>query len=248
MKSIVAFSGGKDSTAMLLRMIELNYQIDEIIFADTTLEYPEMYEWINKIENIIPYKIKKVFPKKSFDAWFYGFAKRGKLKDKNQIRGFPLTVFPCYWTREGKIIPMEKSYGIGNIIYIGIDAGEIKRADGKKYKNSNNKYKFPLIEWGWNGKQCFEYLKSKGLEHPLRFRFKRTGCWLCPKQSINSLKNLYLYYPELWKKLKQYEKDSPQKFKHNFNLNEFEEKIKKEILYKKQQKTIMYFLEKCEQK
>lgn len=45
-KHIVSFSGGKDSTAMLLKMIENNMQIDDIIFLDTTVEFPEMYEHI----------------------------------------------------------------------------------------------------------------------------------------------------------------------------------------------------------
>lgn len=34
MKHIVSFSGGKDSTAMLLRMLEENMQVDEILFCD----------------------------------------------------------------------------------------------------------------------------------------------------------------------------------------------------------------------
>ena len=50
--NIVSFSGGKDSSAMLLRMVELNYDIDYVIFADTILEFPEMYEWIDKIEQM----------------------------------------------------------------------------------------------------------------------------------------------------------------------------------------------------
>ena len=33
-KHIVNFSGGKDSTAMLLRMLEENMQVDEIIFCN----------------------------------------------------------------------------------------------------------------------------------------------------------------------------------------------------------------------
>jgi len=41
--NIVSFSGGKDSTAMLLRMIELDMSIDKIIFVDTGLEFPELY-------------------------------------------------------------------------------------------------------------------------------------------------------------------------------------------------------------
>lgn len=34
---VVSFSGGKDSTAMLLHMIELGEHIDEVISADTGL-------------------------------------------------------------------------------------------------------------------------------------------------------------------------------------------------------------------
>ena len=45
-KHIISFSGGKDSTAMLLKMIELNYTIDDIVFVDTGLELPEMYLYI----------------------------------------------------------------------------------------------------------------------------------------------------------------------------------------------------------
>ena len=39
-KVVVNFSGGKDSTAMLLRMIELGEHIDVIQFADTGYEFP----------------------------------------------------------------------------------------------------------------------------------------------------------------------------------------------------------------
>ena len=35
--NIVSLSGGKDSTAMLLMMLEKSYRIDEIIFCDTTV-------------------------------------------------------------------------------------------------------------------------------------------------------------------------------------------------------------------
>lgn len=33
-ENIVSFSGGKDSTAMLFKMLELNMPIDEVIYAD----------------------------------------------------------------------------------------------------------------------------------------------------------------------------------------------------------------------
>ena len=40
---VVSFSGGKDSTAMLLRMLELGMQVDEILFCDMTVEFPDLW-------------------------------------------------------------------------------------------------------------------------------------------------------------------------------------------------------------
>lgn len=40
----VSLSGGKDSTAMLLLMIERDMPIDLVLSADTGMEFPKMYE------------------------------------------------------------------------------------------------------------------------------------------------------------------------------------------------------------
>lgn len=42
----VSLSGGKDSTAMLLLMIERDMPIDMVLYADTGMEFPEMYDHI----------------------------------------------------------------------------------------------------------------------------------------------------------------------------------------------------------
>lgn len=46
----VSLSGGKDSTAMLLLMIERGMPIDAVISADTGMEFPEMYEHLAKVD------------------------------------------------------------------------------------------------------------------------------------------------------------------------------------------------------
>ena len=47
----VSLSGGKDSSAMLLLMIERDMPINMVLSADTGMEFPEMYrpgiEWNN---------------------------------------------------------------------------------------------------------------------------------------------------------------------------------------------------------
>jgi 3'-phosphoadenosine 5'-phosphosulfate sulfotransferase (PAPS reductase)/FAD synthetase len=43
-------SGGQDSAAMMLRLLELGEPVDYIVFSDTTLEHDEMYEYIDKLD------------------------------------------------------------------------------------------------------------------------------------------------------------------------------------------------------
>nr|MCR4884447.1 phosphoadenosine phosphosulfate reductase family protein [Clostridiales bacterium] len=46
----VSLSGGRDSTFMLLRMIEKDMPIDAVLFADTGMEFPELYEHLQKLD------------------------------------------------------------------------------------------------------------------------------------------------------------------------------------------------------
>lgn len=57
---VVSFSGGKDSTAMLLKMIETGMRVDLILFCDTGMEFPAMYDHIEKVEKYINRPIKRV--------------------------------------------------------------------------------------------------------------------------------------------------------------------------------------------
>ena len=50
---IVSFSGGKDSTAMLLRLLESGMPVDMILFNDTGLEFEQLYDHINRVEQYI---------------------------------------------------------------------------------------------------------------------------------------------------------------------------------------------------
>lgn len=88
MKYIVSFSGGKDSTAMLLIMLEEGCRIDEIIYCDTGKEFPEMYEHIDKVEKYIGRKITRLKAEKSFDYYMFEHEKtRGKNRGKKVMDG-----------------------------------------------------------------------------------------------------------------------------------------------------------------
>ena len=84
-KHIVGWSGGKDSSAMLIRMMEEGRPIDDIVFIEVMAtpalggELPEMYEYIQKMEKYIDRKITVVRSVLDFDTVFhytYGSGRR----------------------------------------------------------------------------------------------------------------------------------------------------------------------------
>lgn len=77
--NVVSFSGGKDSTAMLLMMIERGEPIDKVIFFDSGWEFPEMYDHVAMVELATGVEIERVHPEKSFDhLMFEHELRRGK--------------------------------------------------------------------------------------------------------------------------------------------------------------------------
>ena len=77
--NIVSFSGGKDSTAMLLMMLEKGIPIDDIVFCDTGMEFPEMYNHISKVEKYIKRKVT-VLKRAETYQYFLGEHKKEMVK------------------------------------------------------------------------------------------------------------------------------------------------------------------------
>ena len=84
-RHIVSLSGGKDSTAMLLRMIEEQYPIDEILFCDTGMEFPDLYAHLNLVEQKTGYKITRLKSPLGFDYYFSEHTPKRKTLLSNSI-------------------------------------------------------------------------------------------------------------------------------------------------------------------
>lgn len=66
-------------------------------------------------------------------------------------------------------------------------------------------------------------------------KFPRSGCWFCPLQRVDSLKKIYLFYPEKWSQLKQWQLRAREHFSEDYwwklggkDLVKYEEKWRQE--------------------
>lgn len=144
MEHIVNFSAGKESAAMLIRMLELKMPVDKIMFCDNELEYPEVYDYLKAVETYINRRVTVVKPKKTWDELFYMKITKGRFK--GQIRGFPYVVLPgCWASRDLKTRPLERARPKDALIYLGINSKEKKRIQHEKGHCENLRY--PLIDW-----------------------------------------------------------------------------------------------------
>lgn len=201
-------SGGRDSSAMVVRSLEQGEQLDYVLFCDTGFEFAEMYAYIDKLDNYLQKRfnisITRLDSRAMIERW--GFCEpitRGERK--GQFRGIPRRLGMDYCTREAKINPSKKfvlsksTNKLRNIILIGYTYSEVMRG-----RVSNLDYaiaRYPLFTWGWDEQQCDDFLKSRGIANPLYQRFSRTGCYMCPKQSVRSLFALWKHYPQYFQEM-----------------------------------------------
>lgn len=230
---LVSFSGGKDSTAMLLGMIERRMQIDCILFCDTGLEFPAMYEHIAKLEKDIGRPITRVRAEKSFEElMFYADIKRKPdsmaLKRYGpDIKGYGWAGPRMRWCtarlkdepREKFLREIRKEYDVKE--YIGIAADEGYRLERKQNRQPGHVH--PLVDWGMTEADCLKYCYDHGYDWGgLYEQFKRVSCWCCPLQPLPELRQLFYHHPALWEKLKEWDRRTWRQFRADYSVEQLE--------------------------
>lgn len=238
--TIANLSGGRDSTAMVVKWLEMGNSLDKIIFCDTLYEFPQMYDYLNQLNAYLKAKFNKeiTFLKPSCDIlkkWAFEYPiQRGEYAGR--LRGLPKALGLDYCTRELKanatrdFIKNLSNNKFKNDVLIGYTYNEVER--GRISNLSYGVSVYPLHQWHFNEYECEEFLKKRAIANPLYKHFERTGCFLCPKQNTRSLKALFENYPNLWEKMKQMENKAQelncvtQTFKANKSLIEYERLFK----------------------
>lgn len=217
-KYIVSLSGGKDSTAMLLRLIEEKRPIDMILFCDTTIEFPQMYDHLQQLEEYIGIPITYLKAEHSFEYYFLDYTPKRKNPELEGYKGMSWAGPRNRWCTgmlKARVIKsflsdLKKEYDV--VEYIGIAADEPQRIKNGCY---------PLVEWGMTEQDCLDYCYARGFYWSGLYEiFKRVSCWCCPLQSIDELRKLYYNFPELWVQLERWDESTWRQFRADYSVKE----------------------------
>lgn len=204
MNYVASLSCGKDSLAMVLRIMEENKPLTHCVMFDTGMEFKAIYNNLERLKPLLDdygCKLKVIRPETHFlEDMLLRVVNKGK---ENEHYGYEWCGGKCRWRTTDKVKLINKYLSnLGDYIqYVGIAADEPERI-----KNENNKV-YPLVEWKMTEKQCLEYCYEKGwnwIENgvDLYTILDRVSCWCCKNKNLTELKNMYMFLPEYWDKLK----------------------------------------------
>lgn len=184
MKHIVCLSGGKDSTALALRLAETEPRDYEYLITPTGNELPEMIDHWKKLAELLG---------KPLTVRTMGLGLSAAIRAQNMIPNFRAR----WCTRILKIQVAEMFFVVNApcTSYVGLraDEDETKRV-GMYGEIEGLTKRYPLREWGWNLKTVLSYLESRGVSIPAR-----TDCAWCFYQKIGEWWNLWKDHPDYFK-------------------------------------------------
>ena len=227
---VVSFSGGKDSTALLLRMIELKEHIDEVVCCDTYKEFPAMYRHIEKVKKIVEdagIKFTMLRSEKSFDYLMFEHQPKRKKTELREYSGHSWAGSLSRWCTSRLKTEVINSYfkNLNNnyrvIHCVGIASDEQYRLQRKN--NSKDNHRHPLVEWEWTEADALGYCYDRGFDWEGLYKlFARVSCWCCPLQPLEELRKLRKHFPDLWEELKGMDARTWRKFKPDYTVEQLE--------------------------
>ena len=164
---------------------------------------------------------------------FFGQCLKGRLRKEGPI--LSIKKGTCRWGTSEKLRAL-KAHTKDGIDYVGIAADETHRFEKEKRPNRV----LPLRDWGITEADALQYCYTKGFvwhEDGVRLYelLDRVSCWCCGNKNLKELKNMYLYLPWYWKKLKELQLNTDRPYRRNSGetIFDLEERFRRELLKKK---------------
>lgn len=179
---IVALSGGKDSTAMALHLIDVEPMDYEFCITPTGRELPAMMDHWAKLECLLGKPLVRV-PAPSLVELIVKYKTVPNFRMRFCTRQIKIEPFQAYAEEKAPAI-----------CYVGIRADEVDgRAGSDHSKLEGVSQDFPLARWGWNIGDVRNYLRKRGVQVP-----ERTDCDWCYHQQIGEWWRLWKDHPQRW--------------------------------------------------
>lgn len=238
---LASVSGGKDSVAMVDRLMAENRPLDYILFYDAGMEFNSIYKVIEKIkEKAIAKKIKFVTLKPQNDFLYDMLLRPVNAGTEKEHFGYDWCGGCCRWQTSFKVAEINKfldslrGEDVELIQYVGIAADEPTRL---KYENGKT---YPLNEWGMTEADALKWCYDHGYnwlegDIDLYSILDRVSCWCCGNKNLKELKAIYQYLPEYWLKLKALQSRIDRPFRRNSGetIFDLEKRFEKEIAEEK---------------
>lgn len=231
MKYIASLSGGKDSVALTLGLIEKGYPLDEVVYYDNGMDFKSIHDVIyNQVKPALDthdIKLVTLHPKNNF--MYDMFERPVKYRKKEGCHyGYSWCGGACRWGTTAKLRCIEEHTN-GSMEYVGIASDEISRLE----KERKSTKLFPLADWGWAEADCLVYCRSKGIswwegDVDLYDVLDRVSCWCCRNKNLKELKAMWKYLPEYWEKLKSLQSRTDMPFKKYGSVFELEKRFENE--------------------
>ena len=203
---IASCSFGKDSLAMILRLIEEDKPLDEVVFYDTGMEFQAIYKVRDRILPLLAKKGIKYTELKPDRPFMYDMLEKPiESKQKGKHNGYGWCGGVCRWGTMFKQKALDEYAEKKNaIVYIGIAYDEPNRLakEIKPYKTH------PLVDWRMIEGDCLTYCYSKGFDWvesgiDLYSILDRVSCWCCCNKNKKELYNSWRYLTQYWERLKE---------------------------------------------
>jgi 3'-phosphoadenosine 5'-phosphosulfate sulfotransferase (PAPS reductase)/FAD synthetase len=203
-KIIVSLSGGKDSLAVALGLLERGTTIHSAAFFDTGWEFPEVLSMIELFKIKTDIRVVHLHPWADFNYWLAERPVRKNNRSDGEIHriGHGWPSHNRRWCTRMKVDAINRyARSIPDaVLSVGIAADEKHRV--KEYDFPN--VIWPLIDWNMTESDALSYCYARGYKWNGVYEWmpsKRVSCFCCPLQGKADLSAIRKHRPHLWNEI-----------------------------------------------
>lgn len=193
--NVISFSGGKDSTAMLLAMLEHGEKIHSVVWFDTEREFPEIIEHIKRVISDTGVRFQRIRHWAGFDFL------EERYGDPHKSGGWCTAAKRNCCNKYMRLIRNDLAKA-GETMFecIGFAFDEVERTEKGELAKKPWHVRFPLIEYGMTEADALTFCYERGYRFGELYEWmpsKRVSCFDCIKQSKPDIAAIKYHCPAL---------------------------------------------------